>query len=475
MDRPWLRALLSACALAFAMTLASAALAERRVALVVGNAKYQNADTLANTINDANAVAAMLTRAGFDVVDERRDVGVVEFKRAVRDFLNAASTADIAVVYYSGHGFEIGGVNYLIPVDAKLAMESDVDDETVPLDRLIQATQGAKRLSLIILDACRDNPFLRAATRVAAKRSISNRIIGIEPTGGDTLIAYAAKAGSVSYDGLGPNSPFTTALVKYLPIPGLDVRIALGKVRDDVLASTGNLQEPFVYGSLGGGVAPLVPAPVAGPASDADASAAREYSAAERMGSRDAWLAFLGAHATGFYANMARAQLARLAGSAAPAVASTLPPPSAPAAAPRPPAKDGAAQAPAPQIVAALGEPKSTPEQICKDDDARLTKLRGDPSVEAASALARDLGCEDLRPQVNRLLESLGVTATAQSPTKAASLKPIEDAAECQRENDELIRLRANPERDAALRFAHDLKCEALRTQTARLLESVGQ
>ena len=113
------------------------AAAERRVALIVGNANYEHAGALSNTINDANAVSAMLTRAGFDVVDERRDVGVVDFKRAIREFFASASTADIAVVYYSGHGIEIGGVNYLIPVDAKLASDYDVDDEAIPLDRLI--------------------------------------------------------------------------------------------------------------------------------------------------------------------------------------------------------------------------------------------------------------------------------------------------------------------------------------------------
>jgi uncharacterized caspase-like protein len=258
------------------------AMADRRVALILGNAKYEHADTLANTINDANAIAALLTNAGFDVVDERKNVGVVEFKRAVREFLNAATNADIAVVYYSGHGIEIGGINYLIPVDAKLANDYDVDDEAIPLDRLMLATQGAKKLSLIILDACRDNPFLRAPARAAAKRSVANRLVSVEPTGSDTLIAYAAKAGSVSYDGSGANSPFTTALVKYIAQPGLDIRLALGKVRDDVLTSTGNRQEPFVYGSLGGTDISLVPAPAAAkiaaaPAADSNASVAADY------------------------------------------------------------------------------------------------------------------------------------------------------------------------------------------------------
>jgi len=137
--------------------------AMRRVALVIGNAKYEHAGVLANTLNDAHAIAALLRSSGFDSVDERIDMGVVAIKRAVRDFTAVASNADIAVIYYSGHGIEAGGVNYLIPVDAKLADSLDVEDETLPLDRLVLATSGVKSLSLIILDACRENPFLHTS------------------------------------------------------------------------------------------------------------------------------------------------------------------------------------------------------------------------------------------------------------------------------------------------------------------------
>lgn len=201
-----------------------AAFAERQVALVVGNAEYEHADRLSSTINDASAIASLLTKAGFDVVDARRNVGVVEFKRAVRDFLDTASDADVAVVYYSGHGMEVEGVNYLIPIDAKLAKVWDADDEAVSLDRILLATEPAKKLRLIILDACRDNPFLRAQGRLPQTRSIASRLIGVSPTSGNTLIAYAARAGSLSYDGTGSNSPFTAALVKYIAQPGLDIK-----------------------------------------------------------------------------------------------------------------------------------------------------------------------------------------------------------------------------------------------------------
>src|SRR5258708_1724313 len=148
-------------AFALGMTLATqgSAFAERRIALVIGNGKYENAGVLANPTNDADAVADLFTKAGFDSVDRRRDLGVVEFKRAVREFVDRAAGADVAVVYYSGHGLEIGGVNYLIPVDAKLTSVLDVDDEAVSLDRILVAAGHVKKLSLIILDACRENPF----------------------------------------------------------------------------------------------------------------------------------------------------------------------------------------------------------------------------------------------------------------------------------------------------------------------------
>ena len=288
--------------------------AETRVALVVGNAKYEHADVLANTVNDAMAVSSLLKKAGFDV-DERDNLGVVEFKRAVRDFARTAANADIAVVYYSGYGVEFDGRNYLIPTDARLANNSDVEDEAIPLDRVLAATHAAKKLSLIILDACRRIHSCTLEGGMATKRVSFKGLVPVKSTGTNTLVAYAAKAGSVSFDGGGANSPFTTALVKYIAEPGLDIRMALGKVRDEVLATTGNQQEPSIYGSLGGTNIFLVPAPSkAGPldGQDADHVAASDYEMAERVGSRQAWQVFLAAHNSGYYASLARIHLARL-------------------------------------------------------------------------------------------------------------------------------------------------------------------
>src|SRR5271168_4557742 len=216
--------LVGVVALAAALLCGGVAEAERRVAFVIGNSAYKNATSLPNTINDANAVAALFRSVGFEVVTSRTDLGVLDFKRAVRDFLITAETADIAVVYYAGHGIEVGGTNYLIPVDAKLARDYDVDDEAVALDRIIWALQPVKRLRLILLDACRDNPFAARLRSVGTRATPKGGLAKIESVGADTMVAYAAKAGSVSYDGDGANSPFASALLKNLAEPGLDVR-----------------------------------------------------------------------------------------------------------------------------------------------------------------------------------------------------------------------------------------------------------
>ena len=158
---------------AAAALFATAAAAERRVALVIGNSAYKNASSLPNTINDSTAIAALFKSVGFEVVISRNDLGVVDFKRSVREFLITAENADMAVVYYAGHGIEISGTNYLVPVDARLSRDYDVDDEAVSLDRIIWALQTVRRLRLILLDACRDNPFaakLRSAGTPARHR-----------------------------------------------------------------------------------------------------------------------------------------------------------------------------------------------------------------------------------------------------------------------------------------------------------------
>ena len=284
------------------------ALAEKRVALVVGNSAYQHSPALANPANDADAIAKLFKEIGFDAVDLHRDLPATELRRAIREFSLRARDADVAIVFYAGHGFEMNGTNYLVPIDAKLERDFDVEDETVPLDRFLDAVDPARRLRLLILDACRDNPFVKKIRRTVATRAIGQGLAKIDVTSTDTLIAFAAKAGSVATEGEGPHSPFTAALLKHLPTPGLDVRILFGRVRDDVFTSTARRQEPFVYGSLGGSDVMIVPAQPSAPA----ANARDDYEAAERVGTLEAWDVFLTRYNTGFFANLAREQRAKL-------------------------------------------------------------------------------------------------------------------------------------------------------------------
>lgn len=292
----------------------------RRVALVVGVGAYQSVPQLPNAVNDSNAMAELFRKAGFEVVAARTDVSNLEFKRAIREFEDSVTDADIAVVYYAGHGIEIRETNYLIPADAKLLNERDAEDEAISLDRILNSLEGAKRLRLVILDACRDNPFVNKMKRRVASRGIGGGLGKVEPQQTDTLVAYAAKAESVANDGDGSHSPFTTALLANLTVPGLDIRLAFGRVRDDVLKATNDKQRPFVYGSLGGGTVSLVPArtevasltPMAN-SRDETGLAKSDYEIVERVGSKAGWEVYLNTHKTGLYAELAKVQLAKFA------------------------------------------------------------------------------------------------------------------------------------------------------------------
>jgi uncharacterized caspase-like protein len=292
------------------------AMAGKRVALVIGNSAYQNVAQLANPASDAAAIADMFTKANFDVVISRRDLTSVDMRRALREFTDQARGADIAVVYYAGHGLEVDGTNYVVPVDAVLQRDADVDDEAVSLNRILVATEAASKLRLVILDACRDNPFAKRMRRTLATRSITRGLVGVEPNRPNTFIAFAAKEGSTASDGDGGHSPFTMALLTHLTRTGVDIRKAFGYVRDDVMSATANEQEPYTTNSLGGDDVSLVPAPAAPPvqpaASDPDAATRKDYELAERVGTIAAWDSFVAVHPPGFYTNLAKSQRDKL-------------------------------------------------------------------------------------------------------------------------------------------------------------------
>jgi len=230
------------------LTPKAVAAAERRVALVIANGKYEHVGLLRNPANDAKALAAALRNLGFEV-RVAEDVDLSGFARALKDFGDLADGADWAVIYFAGHGLEIGGVNYLIPVDARLEQQRHVEDEAMPLSRMIGKVLGASKMQLVILDACRNNPFLgkmRSSGKTASP--IGRGLASIEPESG-VLVAYAARDGTTALDGEA-NSPYLEALVKHIAEPGLEINLLFRKVRDDVLARTNRQQEPFTYGSL---------------------------------------------------------------------------------------------------------------------------------------------------------------------------------------------------------------------------------
>ena len=223
----------------------------RRVALVIGNSAYAAVPALKNPPMDARAIADTLTKLGFEKVTLKLDLDRQSLWTALSEFARESSRADWAVIYFAGHGIEVDGQNYLIPTDATLESDNQVLFETVPLDNVVEATAGARKFRLVILDACRNNPFLASMTRVASSRSIGRGLSRVEPQGG-VLVAYAAKAGQIALDGDEGNSPFVRALVEQLDRPGVEVGFLFRKVRDSVLKQTAGAQEPYIYGSLPG-------------------------------------------------------------------------------------------------------------------------------------------------------------------------------------------------------------------------------
>ena len=211
-------AILGIAALALSYAPASA---EKRVALVIGNSAYQSVTPLTNPSNDAGLIASTFKAAGFEVVDLKRDLKVAELRRALRDFSDSASGADVAVVYYAGHGMEIDGTNYIIPTDAVLQRDIDAFDEAIPLDRLLTVVEPAKQLRLVILDACRDNPFNKTMKRTIGSRAIGRGLARVDPGSPNTLVAFAAKAGSTASDGDTKTAPIRPRLLSTCRSPAL--------------------------------------------------------------------------------------------------------------------------------------------------------------------------------------------------------------------------------------------------------------
>jgi tetratricopeptide (TPR) repeat protein len=219
----------------------------QRIALIIGNGAYKNVHALGNPPRDAKLIADSLKGLGFQTVTLANDLTRDKFFETLRSFAAQAEKADWAVVYYAGHGFEIGGVNYLVPVDAKLAVDKDAETEAVALEQVLAAVGGARGLRLVMLDACRDNPFAATMQHTIALKLVDKGFSNIEPSAG-FMVVYAAKHGETALDGEGQDSPFATAVAHDIK-EHVEVRKLFDIVRDDVWTTTKHLQQPFTYGS----------------------------------------------------------------------------------------------------------------------------------------------------------------------------------------------------------------------------------
>ncbi|MDX2483237.1 MAG: caspase family protein, partial [Pseudodonghicola sp.] len=262
-----------------------------RVALIFGLGAYQSVPALDNTRNDASDMARTLEDIGFDVTLSLDTTGD-QMRQLLDDFAFRSETADLALIYFAGHGVEVQGENFMIPVDAQVASNLDVQRQSVSLKQMLAAVERARKMRIVILDSCRDNPLgdaieLRQSTQavvaqstVAGTGETTRGGGGLAPADPDrgTMVAFAARDGQVALDGRGDNSPFARALMTKMVQPGLEISLMFRQVRDMVLEETGNLQEPHTYGSLTG-----VPFYLAGPGTGQDLAAAPS--------AQDAWAA----------------------------------------------------------------------------------------------------------------------------------------------------------------------------------------
>ncbi|MCA0872595.1 caspase family protein [Seohaeicola saemankumensis] len=245
----------------FALAASVAGAASDRVALIMGLSDYQTIPTLENTTNDAHGMAAVLEGIGFDVT-LALNPGSRDMHQLLEDFAFRSEVADLALIYFAGHGVEVQGENFMIPVDAQVQSNRDVQRQSISLKQMLAAVERARKMRIVILDSCRDNPLGDSivlseggsGSGTGSETARSGGVGGLAPADPDrgTLVAFAARDGQVALDGKGDNSPFAKALMEKMVTPGLEISLMFRQVRDRVLQDTGNLQEPHTYGSLTG-------------------------------------------------------------------------------------------------------------------------------------------------------------------------------------------------------------------------------
>lgn len=350
----WTRGLAACVAL---LVMVGAALAADRVALVVGNGAYAAAPPLPNPTRDARAVATALERLGFEVLDAR-DLDAAGMRRAIREFGVAAEGAEVALFFYAGHGIQMAGRNYLVPTDAELQREGHLDLYALPLDLVIAQMERGAKTNIILLDACRDNPFeTRLSRSMGATRSSALLGRGLAPvkTAGGIFVGFATDPGEVAFDGAGDHSPFTEAVLKHMRTGGLEINAMMTRVRADVFSATQGRQRPWSTSSLLREVylAPSEEGPVDRAARDLAA-----WQAIPADAGPEAYRAYLDAFPDGLFAEIARARLGQgMQAALAPLVPEQTQRASPP---PRPERPELAALAPAEATEPAAGAPPAT-------------------------------------------------------------------------------------------------------------------
>ena len=238
----------AAIVLAISTWLVQPALGQARVALVIGNGAYEKVPELPNPTRDADDISRALQRLDFKVT-QIKNATAQEMRKAILEFGRSAEGSEMAMVFYAGHGMEVSGENWLIPVGAELRSDADIENEAISLRSISLQVSKARKIGLVILDACRNNPFAAKMKRSIGTRAVARGLAPTEPSE-NVLIAYAARDGTTASDGDGRNSPFTTALLHHIETPGLEISFLFRRVRDDVMTATKREQQPFVYGSL---------------------------------------------------------------------------------------------------------------------------------------------------------------------------------------------------------------------------------
>ncbi|UVK38468.1 caspase family protein [Mesorhizobium sp. AR10] len=268
----------------------------KRVALVIGNSKYVHAVALPNPANDAHLLASTLRNAGFEVI-EGVDQDNAGMHSLISRFTEQSYDADLAVIYYAGHGMQVDGKNFLIPVDAELTSPAYLKTRTIQIDDFMAALPPDPAVGVIILDACRDNPLARTLAAAMPKSRSTSLGSGLAPveaksdgvgTGG-ILIAYATDPGAIAFDGNGVNSPYSTALARHLTEPGVEIQSALTRVRGEVTETTQGRQRPWHNASLGREVFLGEPAAKPAPAEKPVADASKDTAPALVVGEAPSW------------------------------------------------------------------------------------------------------------------------------------------------------------------------------------------